>query len=855
MDASVKFTNVLKRKGVSQATLQVAVRARPLTKKERSAGARTIARNVDDRCIVVLDPDEDERAGEPGRPKATKSKVVAGGVRKKERRYVFDAAYDGESTNEQVYAGTVLPHIAGVLRGTNATVFAYGATGSGKTHTMVGDATDPGLMVLSLRDIFRFIARDRVDTDYDVECSYTEVYNELVYDLLVPNSGALELREDPERGPMVAGLTHVKVSDESQIFELLRQGNARRKTEETGANAVSSRSHAVLEIWVTRSSRNHYNRAYTTAKLALVDLAGAERASETNNRGQQLRDGANINKSLLSLANCINALGKRNKKGFVFVPFRDSKLTRILKDGLCGNSRTVMVATVSGSSLQYEHTVNTLKYADRAKEIKTHVQENRGTVETHIAEYQRMIDALQEERRELRAEVERLKSEPAQPNLSRQGSAGGQGHGHAFPEAMAAEDVERFALELAEATDACARAQRVLLECRFDDDVDAGRAAADCGQAAKALEALAPVEGKTAAAAATGHHSGEGKTAGGSSLFGALFGGGGGGGGGSRGTAPEPAPQMPVSASDLAALHARAAMAVAADYDAAALDARDKLIEDQRATIRALVRALETRGGMREADVEGISSGCTVAELESRHDALTRAAAGARGAACASSRSRAPGRRGSLGSRAGSPDSDASDRSDASRGAAVLPIGDIRVEAEALAARARAADAASRAGTPERGVRSGNGNGNWNGNWNGNGARARRLSAGGMLDQLEYASDVLEQTLRTAESSSSDEWSPKSRDEPSARSKGPLSPVPEREAANRGNVAKGRAEYNAWAAKQTQSGSQTQNDSNGNGSGKAGGVKPSPYAASALAAGTKAKKSSALARRLSRIRG
>ena len=837
VDASVKFTNVLKRKGVSQATLQVAVRSRPLTRKERSAGARTITRNVDDRCVVVLDPDEDERAGEPGRPKASKSKVVAGGVRKKERRYVFDAAYDGEATNEQVYAGTVLPHIAGVLRGTNATVFAYGATGSGKTHTMVGDATDPGLMVLSLRDIFRFIARDRVDTDYDVECSYTEVYNELVYDLLVPNSGALELREDPERGPMVAGLTHVKVSDESQIFELLRQGNARRKTEETGANAVSSRSHAVLEIWVTRSSRNHYNRAYTTAKLALVDLAGAERASETNNRGQQLRDGANINKSLLSLANCINALGKRNKKGFVFVPFRDSKLTRILKDGLCGNSRTVMVATVSGSSHQYEHTVNTLKYADRAKEIKTHVQENRGTVETHIAEYQRMIDALQEERRELRAEVERLKSEPAQPNHSRQGSAGGQGH--AFPEVMAAEDVERFASELAEATDACARAQRVLLECHFDDDVDAGRAAADCGQAAKALEALAPVEGKTGAAAA------DGKTGGGSSLFGALFGGG--GGGGSRGVpVPDPASQMPVSASDLAALHARAAMAVAADYDAAALDARDKLIEDQRATIRALVGALETRGGIREADVDGIPSGCTVAELESRHDALTRAAVGARGAAGASSRSKAPIiRRGSVGGRAGSPDSDASDRSDASRGAAVLPIRDIRVEAEALAARARAADTASRAGTPERGVRNGNGNGN------GNGGRVRRLSAGGMLDQLEYASDALEQTLRTAESSSSDEWSPKSRDEPSARSKGPLSPVPEREAANRGNVAKGRAEYNAWAAKHAQS----QTQSRGDASGKAGGVKPSPYAASALAAGTKAKKSSALARRLSRIRG
>ena len=271
---------------------------------------------------------------------------------------------------------------------------------------------------------------------------------------------------------------------------------------------------------------------------------------------------------------------------------------------------------------------------------------------------------------------------------------------------MAAEDVERFASELAEATDACARAQRVLLECHFDDDVDAGRAAADCGQAAKALEALAPVEGQN---------------------------GRGGGGwknrrriqplrralrrrrrrGGSRGVpVPDPASQMPVSASDLAALHARAAMAVAADYDAAALDARDKLIEDQRATIRALVGALETRGGIREADVDGIPSGCTVAELESRHDALTRAAVGARGAAGASSRSKAPIiRRGSVGGRAGSPDSDASDRSDASRGAAVLPIRDIRVEAEALAARARAADTAARAGTPNEASETGTGTG------------------------------------------------------------------------------------------------------------------------------------------------
>merc|ERR1712078_355187 len=131
-----------------------------------------------------------------------------------------------------------------------------------------------------------------------------------------------------ELGPQAAGLKRVEVNSADRIFQLLREGNMRRKTEATDANAVSSRSHAVLEIVVNRADRNNYQKNVFTGKLALVDLAGAERAHETNNHGQQLRDGANINRSLLALANCINALGKRKKKGFVFVPFRNSKLTR-----------------------------------------------------------------------------------------------------------------------------------------------------------------------------------------------------------------------------------------------------------------------------------------------------------------------------------------------------------------------------------------------------------------------------------------------------------------------------------------------------------------------------------------------
>ena len=248
---------------------------------------------------------------------------------------------------------------------------------------------------------------EKADSEYkfDVVCSYLEVYNEVIYDLLEEKSGHLELREDPNEGVTVAGLKKIKVTSADHILELLREGNNRRKTESTDANGASSRSHAVLEICVKRSQKNQYVAQILRGKLALVDLAGSERASDTNNTGHKLRDGANINRSLLALANCINALGKQHKRGIAYVPYRNSKLTRLLKDGLSGNSRTTMVATVSCGSDQYQHTTNTLKYADRAKEIKTHIQTNVGTVESHVAEYQAMIDNLQMEVRQLKHEL------------------------------------------------------------------------------------------------------------------------------------------------------------------------------------------------------------------------------------------------------------------------------------------------------------------------------------------------------------------------------------------------------------------------------------------------------------------
>ncbi|KAK1383143.1 Kinesin-like protein KIN-8B [Heracleum sosnowskyi] len=373
-------------------TLTVAVKCRRPAGNERGLN---IVRVNDDKEVLVLDPD------------LSKGYLDRIQNRTKERRYSFDYAFGPQSKNLDVYMRSISSTVAGVIQGLNATIFAYGSTGSGKTYTMVGTRDDPGLMVLSLHTIFDLIKKDNSSDDVQVTCSYLEVYNEVIYDLLVRSSGHLELREDPQNGIIVAGLRSIKVNSADRILELLNLGNSRRKTESTEANETSSRSHAVLEIMVTKKQKNKYCNQVIRGKLALVDLAGSERASETQSGGQKLRDGANINRSLLALANCINALGKQQKKGLAYVPYRNSKLTRILKDGLSGNSQTIMIATVSPAHSQYHHTVNTLKYADRAKEIKTHIQKNIGTIDNHVSDYQRMIDSLQ-------IEVSRLKEELAE---------------------------------------------------------------------------------------------------------------------------------------------------------------------------------------------------------------------------------------------------------------------------------------------------------------------------------------------------------------------------------------------------------------------------------------------------------
>lgn len=238
--------------------------------------------------------------------------------------------------------------------------------------------------------------------------SYVEIYNEIIRDLLLPNckDTYLDLRDDPEKGVCIAGVTEHVVNEPQEVMSMLTIGNRRRTTEATMANAESSRSHAICQIMLCTKDRiKNTKEEQLQGKLSLIDLAGSERGNVTENRGIRLREGAKINTSLLALANCINALGDKTKKGF-FVPFRDSKLTRMLKDSLGGNCKTVMIATISPASIQYEETINTLKYANRAKNIKMRVEPNKKMVSQHISAYKNIIADLRDEIDKLKAQLQ-----------------------------------------------------------------------------------------------------------------------------------------------------------------------------------------------------------------------------------------------------------------------------------------------------------------------------------------------------------------------------------------------------------------------------------------------------------------
>ena len=288
--------------------------------------------------------------------------------------YVFDDVFSETDTQQAVYERTAKKCVDDVLfLEKNVSIIAYGATGAGKTFTMTGTETNPGLIPRVIKDIFAKIA----NKNFQVKISYMEIYNETIRDLLnnaSVNASNLNPCEVGSEGEVkVLGLTERVAINEQETMKMIDEGIRKRKTESTGANEASSRSHSILQLEITNnntfplpSKKKTSLKPKKSTKLFLIDLAGSERASNTNNRGVRLREGAAINKSLLALANCINALSEGNER----VKYRDSKLTLILKNSLEGGARVVMIANISPGNRSYEETHNTLKYASRTKSIK-----------------------------------------------------------------------------------------------------------------------------------------------------------------------------------------------------------------------------------------------------------------------------------------------------------------------------------------------------------------------------------------------------------------------------------------------------------------------------------------------------
>lgn len=298
-----------------KANIFVVVRCRPLSKKETELSNVETVKIINEKVVFILDPIE--LTGSEDTPLH----------RSKEQQYAFDHAFDKATTQQQIYENSAKFLIPGIIEGFNATVFAYGSTGAGKTHTMLGTDEEPGIMVRSLSDLFSIIESGN-SNNIRVKLTYIEIYNETLRDLLGTGE-TLELREDPIKGSQLVGVNEMEVNNSTEVFTLLLKGNKNRTTEATNMNETSSRSHAVLQIMVENRKSN---TDVTAGKFILVDLAGSERATNSKNTGLRLIEGGNINKSLLALGNCINALYDiSNGVSKSFIPWRDSKLTRILK--------------------------------------------------------------------------------------------------------------------------------------------------------------------------------------------------------------------------------------------------------------------------------------------------------------------------------------------------------------------------------------------------------------------------------------------------------------------------------------------------------------------------------------------
>uniref|UniRef100_A0A8C7R445 Kinesin-like protein n=1 Tax=Oncorhynchus mykiss TaxID=8022 RepID=A0A8C7R445_ONCMY len=310
------------------------------------------------------------------------------------KSFTFDAVYDSESKQSDIYDDTVRPLVDSVLQGFNGTILAYGQTGTGKTFTMLGMPTDNerGIIPNSFNHIFTQISRSQ-NQQYLVRASYLEIYREEVRDLLCKdNNKKLDLKENPDSGVYVKDLSSVVSKNVTEIEHVMNIGDQSRSVGFTNMNERSSRSHAIFMITVECSEKGADGEDHIrVGKLNMVDLAGSERQRKTGANGERLKEATKINLSLSALGNVISALvdGKSTH-----IPYRDSKLTRLLQDSLGGNAKTVMVATLGPASKNYEESLTTLRYADRAKNIKNKPKINEDPKDALLREFQEEITRL-----------------------------------------------------------------------------------------------------------------------------------------------------------------------------------------------------------------------------------------------------------------------------------------------------------------------------------------------------------------------------------------------------------------------------------------------------------------------------
>ncbi|GAB9475582.1 unnamed protein product [Globisporangium polare] len=384
--------------------VKVAVRCRPMSSRETQMGAQAVV-HVLEGVTIVIHPSAGVAEGDG-------SSASANPEAPGKKQFTFDHAYGAESTQTQVYDDIARPTVEKALQGYNGTIFAYGQTGSGKTHTMMGGTTpgEEGIIPLMNVDIFRRVdeaQRAHPELKFLVTVSFLEIYNEVIKDLLNPSDKLLKIREHPDMGIYVEQLAELIVKEAADVTRLLEQGNKVRQVAATQMNERSSRSHSCFTIKIASKrcetvAGGVQKETTMNAKINLVDLAGSERASKTGATGDRLKEGAAINKSLSALGNVINMLASDKVKGkSAHVPYRDSKLTRLLQESLGGNSLTVMVAAISPADYNFDESLSTLLYANRAKSIKNATRKNEDVNEKII--------------RELREEIERLRQMVVRP--------------------------------------------------------------------------------------------------------------------------------------------------------------------------------------------------------------------------------------------------------------------------------------------------------------------------------------------------------------------------------------------------------------------------------------------------------